>query len=74
MRIRHGFAGTDFAWGVGVQAHITMFGARLEYENFNIPQNERRQDRIAIGLPQSQSVNDHLRAGQATSTAVFPKK
>jgi hypothetical protein len=30
--------GTDFAWGVGVQAHITMFGARLEYENFNIPQ------------------------------------
>jgi hypothetical protein len=38
MRIRHGFAGTDFAWGVGVRAHITMFGARLEYENFNIPQ------------------------------------
>jgi opacity protein-like surface antigen len=29
--------GTDFAWGIGVQAHITMFGARLEYENFNIP-------------------------------------
>lgn len=33
-----GFAhsGTDFAWGIGVQAHISMFGARLEYENFNI--------------------------------------
>jgi opacity protein-like surface antigen len=29
--------GTDVAWGIGVQAHITMFGARLEYENFNIP-------------------------------------
>ena len=28
--------GTDFAWGVGVQAHIRMFGARLEYENFNM--------------------------------------
>ena len=28
--------GTDVAWGIGVQAHITMFGARLEYENFNI--------------------------------------
>jgi Outer membrane protein beta-barrel domain len=30
-------SGTDVAWGIGVQAHITMFGARLEYENFNIP-------------------------------------
>jgi hypothetical protein len=29
--------GTDFAWGVGVQAHISMFGARIEYEQFNIP-------------------------------------
>jgi len=29
--------GTEFAWGVGVQAHISMFGARLEYEQFNIP-------------------------------------
>ena len=29
--------GTEFAWGIGVQAHISMFGARLEYENFNIP-------------------------------------
>jgi hypothetical protein len=28
---------TEFAWGVGVQAHISMFGARLEYEQFNIP-------------------------------------
>jgi len=29
--------GTEFAWGIGVQAHISMIGARLEYENFNIP-------------------------------------
>jgi len=29
--------GTEFAWGIGAQAHISMFGARLEYENFNIP-------------------------------------
>jgi opacity protein-like surface antigen len=28
--------GTDFAWGIGVQAHISMFGSRLEYEDFNI--------------------------------------
>lgn len=29
--------GTDFAWGIGVQAHLSMIGARLEYENFNVP-------------------------------------
>jgi hypothetical protein len=29
--------GTDFAWGIGVQAHFSMVGARLEYENFNVP-------------------------------------
>ncbi len=29
--------GTDFAWGIGVQAHISMVGARLEYENFDVP-------------------------------------
>ena len=28
--------GTEFAWGVGAQVHFGMFGARLEYENFNI--------------------------------------
>jgi hypothetical protein len=34
-----GFAsnGTGFAWGVGVQAHISIVGARLEYEDLNIP-------------------------------------
>ena len=30
-------SGTDFAWGIGVQGHISMFGARLEYEQFDIP-------------------------------------
>jgi len=29
--------GTEFAWGVGVQAHIRYVGGRLEYESFNIP-------------------------------------
>jgi outer membrane protein with beta-barrel domain len=29
--------GTDFAWGIGAQAHFSMIGARLEYENFNVP-------------------------------------
>lgn len=29
--------GTEFAWGIGVQAHISRIGARLEYENFNVP-------------------------------------
>jgi hypothetical protein len=28
--------GTEFAWGVGAQAHFGSIGARLEYENFNI--------------------------------------
>jgi hypothetical protein len=29
--------GTEFAWGVGTQAHIGNIGGRLEYEDFNIP-------------------------------------
>jgi len=31
--------GTDFAWGIGVQAHINIVGARLEYEEFNVNGN-----------------------------------
>lgn len=29
--------GTEFAWGVGAGVHVGNFGARLEYEKFNIP-------------------------------------
>jgi OmpA family protein len=29
--------GTEFAWGLGTQAHIGNIGGRLEYENFKIP-------------------------------------
>jgi Outer membrane protein beta-barrel domain len=29
--------GTEFAWGVGAGVHAGNFGARLEYEKFNIP-------------------------------------
>ena len=29
--------GSEFAWGIGAQAHISIVGARLEYENFNVP-------------------------------------
>jgi hypothetical protein len=28
--------GTQFAWGIGAQAHVGNFGGRLEYENFSI--------------------------------------
>jgi hypothetical protein len=31
-----GRLGAASPWGVGVQAHISIVGARLEYENFNI--------------------------------------
>jgi hypothetical protein len=30
-------SGTEFAWGAGVGVHVGNFGARLEYENFRIP-------------------------------------
>ena len=30
-------SGTEFAWGAGTQVHVGNFGARLEYERFNIP-------------------------------------
>jgi len=28
--------GTQFAWGLGAQVHVGIFGARLEYENFDV--------------------------------------
>lgn len=36
-------SGTDFAWGSGVQVHITQFGARFEYETFDIPHTNGAQ-------------------------------
>ncbi len=33
-------SGTEFAWGAGVQARFGSIGARLEYERFNIIQDE----------------------------------
>lgn len=35
--------GTEFAWGAGVQVHFGIIGARLEYENFNIPNTNGAQ-------------------------------
>jgi len=29
--------GTELAWGIGAQAHFGMFGGRLEYEAFHLP-------------------------------------
>lgn len=29
--------GTEFAWGIGAQAHVRSFGVRLQYEGFDIP-------------------------------------
>jgi hypothetical protein len=36
-------SGTEFAWGAGAQVHFGMIGARLEYENFNIPSTSGAQ-------------------------------
>jgi hypothetical protein len=33
------YSGTDFAVGVGVQAHVKMFGVRLEWEEFDVDGN-----------------------------------
>jgi len=33
------YSGTDFAYGVGVQAHVKMFGVRLEYEGLDVDSN-----------------------------------
>ena len=30
-------SGTEFAWGIGAQAHMGSLGVRLEYESFSIP-------------------------------------
>jgi len=30
-------SGTEFAWGIGAQAHMGKLGVRLEYESFSLP-------------------------------------
>jgi len=32
--------GTEFAWGVGAQAHISRIAVRFEYERFDIPRTD----------------------------------
>lgn len=41
--------GTAFAWGAGAQVHVGNIGARLEYENFNIPNTNGAQV-ISLGV------------------------
>ena len=42
-------SGTEFAWGLGTQAHVGNFGARLEYERFNIPSTNGAKV-VSLGL------------------------
>jgi opacity protein-like surface antigen len=42
--------GTDFAWGIGVQAHISIVGARLEYEQFNVNSNAAKVASLSVFL------------------------
>jgi hypothetical protein len=42
--------GTDFAWGIGVQAHINIVGARLEYEQFNVNSNAAKVASLSVFL------------------------
>jgi Outer membrane protein beta-barrel domain len=44
------YSGTDFAWGIGVQAHIKMFGVRLEYEEFEVNQNSANVASLSVFL------------------------
>jgi hypothetical protein len=41
--------GTEFAWGAGTQLHVGNFGARLEYERFNIP-STNGANVVSLGL------------------------
>jgi opacity protein-like surface antigen len=41
--------GTEFAWGAGTQVHVGNFGARLEYERFNIPSTNGAKV-VSLGL------------------------
>jgi outer membrane protein with beta-barrel domain len=41
--------GTEFAWGIGTQAHFGNLGARLEYETFHI-QNTNGANAISLAV------------------------
>jgi hypothetical protein len=41
--------GTEFAWGIGTQAHVGNFGARLEYESFSI-RNTSGANIVSLGV------------------------
>jgi hypothetical protein len=42
--------GTDFAWGIGVQAHFSIAGVRLEYEGFNVHSNYSQVASLSLFL------------------------
>jgi len=44
------YSGTDFAWGVGVQVHVKMFGMRLEYEGFDVDSNSANVAALSVFL------------------------
>ena len=42
--------GTDFAWGIGVQAHFSIAGVRLEYEGFDVHSNYTQVASLSLFL------------------------
>lgn len=44
------YSGTDFAYGVGVQAHVKMFGVRLEYEGLDVNSNPANVVSLSVFL------------------------
>ena len=44
------YSGTDLAWGIGVQAHVKMFGVRLEYEGFEVKNNTANVVSLSVFL------------------------
>jgi outer membrane protein with beta-barrel domain len=43
-------SGTDFAWGIGVQAHVKMFGVRLEYEGLEVNNNTANVASLSVSV------------------------
>ena len=44
------YSGTNFAWGLGVQAHFKMLGVRLEYEGFEVDNNTANVASLSVFL------------------------